>query len=119
MSFQGRLQGVHRVAWQVFRGEIPPRHFVCHKCDNPSCLNVDHLFLGTNQENCEDIARKWRGTHNQGRYGVRPHRGRYQAAIKFRGQIIYAQGKFDTPELANAAAVALKSRLYGGLKVQP
>ena len=44
----------------VKNGPIYDNLMVCHKCDNPSCINVDHLFLGTNQENQQDSIRKGR-----------------------------------------------------------
>lgn len=50
----------HRVAWLLLRGPIPRGICVLHKCDTPRCVNVDHLFLGTHQENMDDMRRKGR-----------------------------------------------------------
>jgi hypothetical protein len=52
----------HRIAYRHFKGEIPKGMFVCHTCDVPSCCNPDHLFLGTNQDNVDDMVRKKRNS---------------------------------------------------------
>lgn len=48
----------HRVSWQERRGPIPYGKHVLHKCDNPSCINPDHLFIGTHDENMSDKVAK-------------------------------------------------------------
>ena len=50
----------HRLSYMVFKGEIPDGYEVCHKCDNPCCINPEHLFVGTRQDNIDDRERKHR-----------------------------------------------------------
>ena len=56
----------HRLSYQLFKGDIPPGHEICHKCDNPCCINPDHLFAGTRQENVDDRERKGRNVVPRG-----------------------------------------------------
>lgn len=56
-----------RFMWEIHTGNPPPKDmFVCHKCDNPPCFNPDHLFLGTNYDNMQDMIRKGRARHLSG-----------------------------------------------------
>jgi hypothetical protein len=52
----------HRVSWELHnKKKIPPKLMVLHRCDNPSCINPDHLFIGTNTDNMQDAMAKGRG----------------------------------------------------------
>lgn len=52
---------MHRVAYQVYyKDDLTPNDVICHKCDNPACVNPKHLFKGTHEDNVQDKVSKGR-----------------------------------------------------------
>lgn len=67
----GKTKRGNRAVWEHFRGPIPDGFMVCHTCDEPRCLNIAHLFLGTAKDNAGDMVRK--GRHHEQTVTHCPH----------------------------------------------
>lgn len=55
----------HQVSFLLFKGDIPPKCFVCHSCDNPRCVNPEHLWIGQAADNTKDMILKKRFFHRK------------------------------------------------------
>jgi hypothetical protein len=64
-DYRGEERLAHRISWALASGEDVPKHIcVLHSCDNPSCVNPKHLWLGTHADNTADKVRKGRQRSN-------------------------------------------------------
>ncbi len=90
----------HIVSYEINFGKIPEGFLVCHKCDNPLCVNPEHLFLGSQKENTLDMISKGRLNRSRGEHkGVtkRKETGKWRARYMRNYKSILV-GEFDTQE---------------------
>jgi HNH endonuclease len=99
--FAGQRRGAHRLAWQLFRGKIPVRKIVCHRCDVRACVNPAHLFLGTPAENAADMKRKGRSTS-----GEKSPNCKLNAATVLKIKALLAEDRWYMTEIARQFGIS-------------
>lgn len=114
MGVGGRRTALaHRVAWVLFRGPINNGLHVLHRCDNPPCVNPDHLFLGSDKDNHRDAMSKGRTMHGvqlpQAR--LTPDVVRFIRASPLSGRRIAAQVGVSLTAIQNARTMQTWSRV--------
>jgi hypothetical protein len=102
IKINGRMVGAHRASWLIYRGEIPPGKNILHECDNPNCVNPNHLSVGTQSKNISDMVKRGRGRipRGEGHYLTRLTNA---DVVDIRGK--YANGNVTQRELAKEYGV--------------
>lgn len=106
VSFNNRETLAHRASFLVFHGVEPGEFYVCHRCDTPSCVNPEHLFLGTQRDNIHDMIRKGRDRSCGGKNGLvwKAARGEHHGRAKLTEQRVREIRRSSEP----AAVCALR-----------
>jgi Transcriptional regulator, contains sigma factor-related N-terminal domain len=91
----GRKIRAHRFSWTLRRGEVPDGVLVLHKCDVRSCVNPDHLFLGTHADNSRDMVTKGRSQRGEKHYDAKLTEGQVVEVRR-----LYYSGAWTQRELA-------------------
>ncbi len=88
----GVTRRAHRVAWMLTHGDIPKGIFCLHHCDNRLCVNPEHLYLGTHQDNMNDMAARERAPR-----GEKHHKSKMTAekVIELRQQYANGEGTME------------------------
>jgi len=93
-----------RVAWILWRGEIPKGKWILHTCDNSACVNPKHLYVGTAQQNADDMKSRGRSATGEKNGAAKLTRAKAQE-IRRR----YAQGEISLRTLAEEFGVAVNA----------
>lgn len=85
-GINGKNYYAHRIAWQIKHGDIPDGMSVCHKCDRTSCVNPNHLFLGSQKDNLNDASTKGRTSRGSHRPKAKLREGQIKEIILLKSQ---------------------------------
>jgi len=106
---EGKRIGAHRLAWEIENGPIPDGMCICHHCDNPSCCNPAHLFLGTHTDNAHDRDKKGRGGSAR---GSKVGGAKLTSDDVRKIRALYSTGKYTQRLLAGQFGVASNTVCY-------
>lgn len=82
----GKRIQAHRASWILFNGEIPDGSLVLHRCDNPACVNPDHLYLGDQKQNAKDRDSRGRNGYSNRTHCKKGHEFNDQNTYRYKGK---------------------------------
>lgn len=109
--FNRRMQGAHRVAYELVHGSIPPGMEIDHLCFNKGCVNPAHLRAVTDKQNNENHRGRACRNSKSGVRGVHMKKGRWCAQVSHNGRCVHV-GCFDSLEDAERAVIAARLNLH-------
>lgn len=96
----------HRVSYQLYKGEVPDDKCVLHTCDNPACVNPEHLYLGSYKDNAADRENRKRGNHPK---GTKHHKNVLLQSQVYEIRDAFDTGKYSFSELGRIYGIEGKS----------
>lgn len=108
-SFKRKTELAHRAAYRLLKGVAPGDLCVLHKCDNPRCVNPDHLFLGTRGDNARDMSAK-------GRQWVQKNPKAKQAVLVCPPERLARGERHGNAKLTDALVLTIRNRSKAGDK---
>lgn len=111
LRIKRKLIKAHRYAYMRVHGAIPTGNVILHECDNPACVNVDHLRLGTQLENVRDMDAKRRRINNQ-------PKGEFHVNAKVTPEIVMAIRSDHRRQVDIAAHYGISQSVVSKIKLQ-
>ena len=115
LSYDGQIFRAHRISYELHRGPVPEGKMVLHKCDHRYCINPEHLFIGTAQDNVNDMIAKCRDIFGEN-FGENNGQAKLTEDEVLQIKRLLADGQYKLKEIGGMFGVtdsAVKQIKYG------